>query len=100
MRLCSSNTVRLRPKTARTMNNFLPVNTICLLTPFMIQRLTPMKQFAQNKFLVLLVAALLIANLALMLYFFVFRNNQEEKNKPPRVSDYVQKELGFTPDQA
>jgi len=58
-----------------------------------------MKHLAQNKFLVLLVAALLIANLALMLYFFVFRNNDEGKNKP-RVSDYVQKELGFTPDQA
>lgn len=59
-----------------------------------------MKQLAQNKFLVLLIAVLLIANLALMLYFFVFRNNQGEKNPPPRVSDYVKKELGFTSDQA
>jgi len=59
-----------------------------------------MKQLAQNKFLVLLIAVLLFANLALMLYFFVFRNKEDEKNKPPRVSDYVQKELGLTSDQA
>ena len=33
-----------------------------------------MKQFTQNKFLVLLVAILLVANLCLMLYFFVFKD--------------------------
>lgn len=59
-----------------------------------------MKQFTQNRFLVLLVAFLLIANLGLMLYFFVFRNSGEQKNRPPRVSDFVQKELGFNSDQA
>jgi hypothetical protein len=59
-----------------------------------------MKQFAQNRFLVLLVALLLIANLGLMLYFFVFRKDAEQKGKPPRVSDFVQKEIGFNTDQA
>ena len=58
-----------------------------------------MKQFTQNKFLVLLVAILLIANLGLMFYFFVFRNHREEE-KPRPFSDYVQKELGFNADQA
>jgi uncharacterized protein HemX len=63
-------------------------------------QLNPMKQFAQNRFLVSLVAVLLIANLGLMLYFFVFTNNDEQKKKPPRVSDFVQRELGFNTDQA
>jgi protein CpxP len=59
-----------------------------------------MKQFTQNKFLVLLVAILLIANLGLMLYFFVFRNDHEGGKRSPRpVSDFVQKELGFNADQ-
>jgi protein CpxP len=59
-----------------------------------------MKQFTQNKFLVLLVAILLIANLGLMLYFFVFRNDHRPEKKSPRpVSDFVQKELGFNTDQ-
>jgi hypothetical protein len=58
-----------------------------------------MKQFTQNRFLVLLVAFLLIANLGLMLYFFVFKGGDEQRNRPPRVSDFVQKELGFNPDQ-
>src|SRR5215467_12867346 len=60
-----------------------------------------MKQFTQNKLLVLLVAVLLIANLALMFYFFVFRS--EHKADPPSsrpVSDFVQKQLGFNADQA
>ena len=60
-----------------------------------------MKQFTQNKLLVLLVAVLLIANLALMFYFFVFRS--EHKPDPPSshpVSDFVQKQLGFNADQA
>jgi Spy/CpxP family protein refolding chaperone len=59
-----------------------------------------MKQFTQNRFLVLLVAILLFANLGLMLYFFAFRHKDEGARVPPRVSDFVQKELGFTPDQA
>ena len=59
-----------------------------------------MKQFTQNKFLVLLVAILLIANLGLMLYFFVFRNDHEPGKKSSRpVSDFVQKELGFNKEQ-
>jgi hypothetical protein len=59
-----------------------------------------MKQFTQNKFLVLLVAILLIANLALMLYFFVFRQNDGDGRKQPRpVSDFIQKELGFNAEQ-
>jgi Spy/CpxP family protein refolding chaperone len=58
-----------------------------------------MKQFTQNRFLVLLVAILLLANLSLMLYFFAFRHKDEGGKMPPRVSDFVQKELGFTPDQ-
>jgi len=59
-----------------------------------------MKQFTQNRFLVLLVAILLIANLALMLYFFVFRHKDEGVRVPPRVSDFVQKKLGFNADQS
>jgi mevalonate kinase len=59
-----------------------------------------MKQFTQNKFLVLLVAILLIANLGLMLYFFVYRKDHDQEIKSPRVSDFVQKELGFSADQA
>ena len=59
-----------------------------------------MKQFTQNRFLVLLVAILLIANLGLMLYFFAFRHKDEGGRMPPRVSDFVQKELGFNADQA
>lgn len=58
-----------------------------------------MKQFTQNKLLVLLVAILLVANLCLMLYFFVFKNHHEpDKSRP--VSDFVQKELGLNAEQA
>jgi Spy/CpxP family protein refolding chaperone len=57
-----------------------------------------MKQFTQNKFLVLLVAILLVANLCLMLYFFVFKNHREPERSRP-VSDFVQKELGLNADQ-
>src|SRR6476661_7730483 len=57
-----------------------------------------MKQFTQNKFLVLLVAILLVANLCLMLYFFVFKNHHEPERSRP-VSDFVQKELGLNADQ-
>ncbi|HEV8508555.1 MAG TPA: periplasmic heavy metal sensor [Chitinophagaceae bacterium] len=57
-----------------------------------------MKQFTQNKFLVLLVAILLVANLFLMLYFFVFKNHQEPERSHP-VSDYMQKELGLNEEQ-
>lgn len=57
-----------------------------------------MKQFTQNKFLVLLVAILLIANLALVLYFFVFAKKQDDRRSHP-VSDFVQKELGFNAEQ-
>ena len=56
-----------------------------------------MKQFTQNKFLVLLVAILLVANLGLMLYFFVFNRHEPERSRP--VSDFVQKELGLNADQ-
>ena len=59
-----------------------------------------MKQFTQNKFLVLLVAILLIANLGLMLYFFVFRNTQRREFPPRPVTDFIQKQLGFNSDQA
>src|ERR1043166_9415189 len=59
-----------------------------------------MKQFTQNKFLVLLVAILLIANLGLMLYFFVFRHRETSGGKPTRpISDFIQKQLGFNADQ-
>jgi len=57
-----------------------------------------MKQFTQNKFLVLLVAILLVANLCLMLYFFVYKNRHEPERSRP-VSDFVQKELGLNADQ-
>jgi hypothetical protein len=57
-----------------------------------------MKQFTQNKFLVLLVAILLVVNLCLMLYFFVFKNRHEPERSHP-VSDYMQKELGLNPEQ-
>lgn len=59
-----------------------------------------MKQFTQNKFLVLLVAILLTANLGLMLYFFVFKKTPSEQMHSRPVSDFVQKELGFNADQA
>jgi len=60
-----------------------------------------MKQFTQNKLLVLLVAILLIANLGLMLYFFGFRSRHRAGDISPRpVSDYIQKQLGFNADQA
>jgi hypothetical protein len=58
-----------------------------------------MKQFTQNKLLVLLVAILLVANLCLMLYFFVFKHPHEPERSRP-VSDYVQKELGLNDEQA
>ncbi len=57
-----------------------------------------MKQFTQNRFLVLLVAILLVANLCLMLYFFVFKNRHETERSHP-VSDFMQKELGLNPEQ-
>ena len=57
-----------------------------------------MKQFTQNKFLVSLVAILLVANLGLMLYFFVFKNRHEPERSRP-VSDFVQKELGLNAEQ-
>ena len=60
-----------------------------------------MKQFTQNKLLVLLVAILLVANLGLMLYFFGFRHAQRTGEFPARpVTDFIQKQLGFNPDQA
>ena len=57
-----------------------------------------MKQFAQNKLLVLLVAILLVANLCLMLYFFVFKNHHDADRSGP-VPDFVQKELGLNAEQ-
>jgi len=60
-----------------------------------------MKQFTQNRFLVSLVAVLLIANLGLMLYFFVFKkNNEQGRGRPRPVPDFIQKKLGFNEDQA
>lgn len=58
-----------------------------------------MKQFTQNRFLVLLVAVLLIANLGFMLYFFAFRHKDEHRGPSRPVTDFVQKELGFNADQ-
>lgn len=57
-----------------------------------------MKQFTQNKLLVLLVAILLAANLAFMLYFFVFKHRNEPGNSHP-VSDLMQTELGLNAEQ-
>jgi hypothetical protein len=57
-----------------------------------------MKQFTQNRFLVLLVAILLVANLCLMLYFFVFKDRHAQERSHP-VSDLMQKELGLNADQ-
>ena len=57
-----------------------------------------MKQFTQNKLLVLLVAILLVANLCLMLYFFVFKDRHESERSHP-VSDFMQKELGLNKEQ-
>src|SRR5262249_52527188 len=57
-----------------------------------------MKQFTQNRLLVSLVAILLVANLGLMLYFFVFKNRHEPERSHP-VSDYMQKELGLSAEQ-
>jgi Spy/CpxP family protein refolding chaperone len=58
-----------------------------------------MKQFTQNKLLVLLVAILLVANLGLMLYFFAFKHPHEPERSRP-ISDYMQKELGLNDEQA
>ena len=59
-----------------------------------------MKQFTQNRFLVMLVAILLLANLALLLFFVVLKK-EPRKDEPRRpVSDFVQKELGFNTEQA
>ncbi|HEY0433086.1 MAG TPA: hypothetical protein VGC95_04405, partial [Chitinophagaceae bacterium] len=55
-----------------------------------------MKQFTQNRFLVVLVALLLAANLAVMLYFFVFRKHEHRTVSDHPVSDFIQKELGLT----
>ena len=57
-----------------------------------------MKQLTQNRFLVLLVAILLVANLGLMLYFFVFRSRHDPERAHP-VSDLMQKELGLDAEQ-
>jgi hypothetical protein len=57
-----------------------------------------MKQFTQNKFLVLLVAILLLANLCVMFYFFVFKDRHERERSRP-VSDFMQKELGLNAEQ-
>jgi protein CpxP len=57
-----------------------------------------MNQFTQNKSLVLLVAILLVANLCLMLYFFVFKSHHEPE-RPRPASDFIQKELGLNADQ-
>lgn len=59
-----------------------------------------MKQFTQNRLLVSIVAVLLLANLALLLYLFVFRKDHNEH--PPRrpVSEFVQKQLGFSKEQS
>src|SRR5689334_7457992 len=57
-----------------------------------------MKQFTQNKLLVLLVAILLVANLCLMLYFFVFKDRHGPDKSHP-VSDLIQKELNLNADQ-
>jgi protein CpxP len=61
-----------------------------------------MKQFTQNRFLVLLVAILLFANLALLVYFFAIRkdDHRERSRGPHPVSDFVKKELGFNDQQA
>ena len=48
----------------------------------------------------MLVAVLLVANLALMLYFFVFRNTHKGGEQPRPVSDFIQRQLGFNPEQA
>ena len=58
-----------------------------------------MKQFTQNKVLVLLVAILLVANLGLMLYFFIGRNNHNHASSNRPVSDFIQKKVGFNADQ-
>ena len=55
-----------------------------------------MKPFTQNRFLVSLVAILLLANFALLFYFFVIKKPDHPGPKSPRqVSEFVQKELGF-----
>jgi periplasmic protein CpxP/Spy len=59
-----------------------------------------MKQFTQNRFLVALVGILLLANLALLLYFFVFKKSEHRSKQPRRpISEFVQKELGFSKEQ-
>ena len=60
-----------------------------------------MKQLTQNRFLVSLVAVLLVANLGLMLYFFVFKKEKNPPKGPPRqpVANFMQKKLGFNESQ-
>jgi protein CpxP len=59
-----------------------------------------MKALAQNKFLVILVGLLLLANLAILLFFVVLKkdgNKHDSSHKNP--SEFVQKELGFDQQQ-
>jgi hypothetical protein len=45
------------------------------------------------------VEILLVANLGLMLYFFVFRNEHRRGPQQHPVSDFIHKQLGFNADQ-
>jgi len=59
-----------------------------------------MKQFTQNRFLVLLVAILLLANLVLLIYFFALRKEHGHGDVRRPVSDFVKEKLGFSDQQA
>lgn len=58
-----------------------------------------MKKLAQNRFLVLLVIILLLANIFFLLFRYVFKEEGETKGGRRPVSDFVQKELSLTKEQ-
>jgi hypothetical protein len=59
-----------------------------------------MKKFTQNKFLVILVGVLLLANLGVLLYFLAIKKEDKRDFSHKNPTEFVQKELGFTKDQS
>ena len=60
-----------------------------------------MNNLTKNKWFLFLLGFLLLANVTLLLSFFVFGEKGERKshNQPPQGSGYLSKELSFSPEQ-
>ncbi len=60
-----------------------------------------MNNLTKNKWFLFLLGFLLLANITLLLSFFVFGEKSEHKNhgQPPQGSGYLSKELSFSADQ-